>query len=159
MYRKSKFMKPAIPILGLAVLCGASHLALAAGGGAALKLPDFTNGEAIPAGATHDWNLGATGARGWMFSDKMVTRDARQISVTKVDPGSPADGVLAAGDVILGAGGKPFASDPRTELGRALTAAEAGDGTLGLTRWRAGKAEEVVLKLPGLGRRCSSPNT
>jgi hypothetical protein len=144
-------MKPAILILGLAVLCGPSHLASAAGAGGTLTLPDFTKGEAIPAGATHDWNLGATGARGWMFSDKMVTSDARQISVTKVDPGSPADGVLAEGDVILGAGGKPFASDPRTELGKALSAAEAGDGKLGLTRWRAGKTEEVVLKLPVLG--------
>lgn len=144
-------MKRAILILGLAVLCGPSHLASAAGGGGTLTLPDFTKGEAIPAGATHDWNLGATGARGWMFSDKMVTSDARQVSITQVDPGSPADGVLAVGDVILGAGGKPFASDPRTELGKALSAAEADDGKLGLTRWRAGKSEEVVLKLEVLG--------
>jgi hypothetical protein len=144
-------MKPAIIVLGLAALLCPSRTALAAGGGAALAMPDFTKGDAIPAGATHDWNLGATGARGWMFCDKMVTSDARQISVTRVAAGSPAEGVLAAGDVILGAGGKPFASDPRTELGKALTAAEAGDGKLGLTRWRAGKSEEVVVKLPVLG--------
>jgi hypothetical protein len=144
-------MNKKLMILGLTALLAMPHAALAAGGGGTLTLPDFTKGEAIPAGATHDWNLGATGARGWMFSDKMVTSDARQISVTKVDPGSPADGVLAVGDVILGAGGKAFASDPRTELGKALSAAEAGDGKLGLTRWRAGKAEEVVLKLAVLG--------
>ena len=144
-------VKTTLLILGFAALLTAADAALAAGGGGSLTLPDFTKGDAIPDGATHDWNLGATGARGWMFSDKLVTSDARQISITKVDPGSPAEGVLAVGDVILGAGGRAFASDPRPELGKALTAAEAGDGRLSLTRWRAGKAEEIVLKLPVLG--------
>ncbi|MCF7675697.1 MAG: DUF6288 domain-containing protein [Akkermansiaceae bacterium] len=118
-----------------------------------MTLPDFTKGESIPADANHDWNLGATGARGWMFSDKMVTTDARQISVTKVDKGSPADGILAVGDVILGVGGKPFSYDPRTEFGKALTTAEseAGGGKLTITRWRDGKSTEVVAKLPILG--------
>src|SRR5208282_5347239 len=60
--------------------------------------PDFTRGDKIPDGAEHDWNLGATGARGWMYCDKMVTIDARQIAVTKVDKGAPADGLLAVGD-------------------------------------------------------------
>ncbi len=119
----------------------------------ALKMPDFTKGDAIPAKAKHDWNLGATGARGWMFCDSLVTSDAREIAITKVEKGSPADGILAVGDVLLGVGGKPFSCDPRTELGKALTAAEsdAGGGKLALTRWRAGKAEEVVVKLPVLG--------
>ena len=118
-----------------------------------LTLPDFTKGETIPTGARHDWNLGATGARGWIFCDKMVTADARQIAITKVEKKSRADGVLAVGDVILGVGGKPFSYDPRTELGKALTTAEsdAGGGKLALTRWRAGKSEEVVVKLPVLG--------
>ncbi len=115
--------------------------------------PDFTKGEAIPAGAKHDWNLGPTGLRGWMFCDQMVTTDARQISITKVEKGSPADGVFLVGDVILGVGGKPFSHDPRTEFGKAITAAEseAGAGKLAVTRWRAGKAEEIVVKLPVLG--------
>jgi hypothetical protein len=117
-----------------------------------MEKPDFTKGDPIPAGANHDWNLGATGARGWMFSDKMVTTDARQISVTKVDKGSPADGTLAVGDVILGVGGKPFSYDPRTEFGKALTAAEAGDSSLSLTRWRAGKEETVTVKISALGK-------
>ncbi len=118
-----------------------------------LAMPDFTKGDTIPARAKHDWNLGAIGARGWMFCDKMVTSDARQISITKVEKDSPADGILAVGDVLLGVGGKPFSCDPRPELGKALTAAEsdAGGGKLALTRWRAGKAEEVVVKLPVLG--------
>ncbi len=78
---------------------------------------DFTQGDRIPKGADHDWNLGASGlrARGWMFSDKLVTTDARQIAITEVEKNSPADGVLAVGDVILGIGGKRFSSDPRTE--------------------------------------------
>jgi hypothetical protein len=117
------------------------------------KMPDLTRGDTIPANAKHDWNLGPTGARGWMYCDKMVTTDARQIGITKVEKGSPAESVLAVGDVLLGVGGKAFAYDPRTELGKALTAAEsdAGGGKLALTRWRAGKTEEVVLKLPVLG--------
>jgi hypothetical protein len=117
----------------------------------AVPIPDFTKGDPIPEGFTKDWNLGPTGARGWIYSDKLVTTDARQILVTKVDPGSPAEGVLAAGDVILGVAGKPFSYDPRTEFGKAVTAAET-DGKLALTRWRAGKDEQVAVNLPVLGK-------
>jgi hypothetical protein len=118
-----------------------------------MSLPDFTQGEKIPEGAKHDWTLGATGARGWMYCDKMVTTDARQIAITQVDKGSPADGILAVGDVILGVGGKPFSYDPRTEIGKALTLAEAeaGKGNLTLSRWRAGTPAEVVVKISVLG--------
>ena len=116
-------------------------------------MPDFTKGDTIPKGAVHDWNLGATGCRGWMFSDKLVTTDARQVFITKVDKGSPADGVLEVGDVILGVGGRAFAHDPRTEIGRALTEAEQekNNGTLELIRWREGKTDKATLKLPVLG--------
>ena len=115
--------------------------------------PDFTRGDKIPAGANHDWTLGATGVRGWMFSNKLVTTNARQIAITQVAKDSPADGVLAVGDVILGVGGAPFSYDPRTELGKALTTAEseASGGNLSLIRYRAGKTENVILKLPILG--------
>lgn len=111
------------------------------------------HGFSFAADAKHDWNLGATGLRGWMRCDKMVTSDAREIRITKVEKGSPADGVIAVGDVILGVGGKPFSYDPRTELGKALTLAEseAGQGLLSLTRSRAGIPAEVVVKLPVLG--------
>ncbi len=116
-------------------------------------IPDFTQGEKIPENAKHDWNLGATGMRGWIYCDKMVTSDARQIAITKVEKGSPADGVIAVGDVILAVGGKPFSYDPRTEMGKALTVAEseAGNGNLSLTRWRTGSSAEVVVKLSMLG--------
>ncbi len=118
-----------------------------------MPAPDFTQGGKIPEQAKHDWNLGATGLRGWMFCDKMDTTDARQIAITQLEKGSPADGVVAVGDVILGVGGKPFSYDPRTEMGKALTLAEseAGQGKLSLTRWRAGSAAEVLVNLPVLG--------
>jgi hypothetical protein len=118
-----------------------------------LSIPDFTKGAKIPTIATHDWNLGATGLRGWIFCDELVTTDARQIAITRVDKDSPADGILAVGDVILGVGGKPFSYDPRTEFGKALTLAETevGGGELAITRWRKGETAEVVVKLRVLG--------
>jgi hypothetical protein len=112
--------------------------------------PDFTKGGKIPAGVSHFWNLGAIGARGWMYSERLCTIDARQIAVTEVVKGAPADGSLAKGDVILGVGGKPFSYDPRTEFGKALTLAESS-GKLSLIRWRGGKQSNVVVKLPVLG--------
>ena len=140
-------------LLTLVALLAASPPAFAAGKAQPLRIPDFTKGGTIPAGAKHDWNLGPTGLRGWMFCDKMVTTDARQVSITQVEKGSPAEGILAVGDVILGVSGKSFSYDPRTEIGKAITTAEsdAGGGKLTLTRWRAGKSEEVVVTLPVLG--------
>ncbi len=113
--------------------------------------PDFTKGGTVPKAATHDWNLGPTGARGWMYAHKLETSEARQIQVTSVEPRSPAARVLRPGDVILGVGGKPFVDDPRTELGRAIGAAEATDGKLELIRWRGGKTKKVVVRLAKLG--------
>lgn len=114
---------------------------------------DFTKGYAIPAEANQDWNLGATGARGWMISDQLMTSDARQIRIMTVAENSPAAGVLEVGDVLLGVGDKPFSYDPRTELGKALTEAEkdANQGNLSLIRWRDGTSETVTLKLQVLG--------
>ncbi len=116
-------------------------------------IPDFTKGDVVPEDATHDWNLGPTGLRGWMYCDRLVTTDARQIAVTAVEPGSPADGRIKVGDVLLGVGGSKFSYDPRTEFGKAITKAEsdAAGGRLAITRWRAGKIEEVELRLPVLG--------
>jgi S1-C subfamily serine protease len=99
--------------------------------------PDLTQGGKKD--ANHDWTLGPTGVRGWIFGSKGQTADARQILVTAVDTGSPADGVLRVNDVILGMDGKPFAGDARILLARALTAAEEKSGELRLIRWREGK--------------------
>ena len=130
-----------------------SSLATSAEQGETAPPPDLTKGEVIPADAKHDWNLGATGARGWIFCNKLVTSDARQIAITRVEEKSPSDGILAVGDVILGVGGKAFSHDPRAEFGKALSVAESetGGGTLTLTRWRAGKSEDIILTLPVLG--------
>ncbi|MCU0981568.1 MAG: PDZ domain-containing protein, partial [Pirellulaceae bacterium] len=106
----------ATSVFALALLAPLAAPSLTASSPSATGNPDFTQGDKIPEGARHDWNLGATGARGWMFSDKLVTTDARQIYVTEVGKDSPADGILAVGDVILGVGGKPFSYDPRTEF-------------------------------------------
>gem|GEM_PF-5415869 len=79
------------------------------------------------------------------------------MKITTVDKASPAEGVIAVGDVLLGVGGKPLSYDPRTEIGLAITAAEttAAGGKLALTRWRAGNVEEVeVLSLKRVVRRC-----
>ena len=150
--KKSSLLTTALILLGGLMLPCTPTLS-AAGGAKTLEIPDFTKGDAIPAGASHDWNLGATGARGWMVSDKMVTTDARQVSITKVEENSPAAGVLGVGDVVLGVGGKPFSYDPRTELGKALIEAEtdANRGNLSLIRWRDGKTDTVTLKLQVLG--------
>lgn len=136
-----------------ALVATALAVSVANAGGAERQKPDFTRGDSIPKDAPHDWNLGPTGLRGWMYCDKLVTADARQIAIAAVEKGSPADGLLAVGDVLLGVGGKAFAFDPRTELGRAITAAETevGSGRLTLTRWRAGQTSDVVVKLPVLG--------
>ncbi len=146
-------MKNTLLTLTLAGFLASPIPAFAAGDAKPLAIPDFTKGGVIPKNAPHDWNLGPTGLRGWIYCDQMVTSDARQIAVTKVEKGSPAAGNFAVGDVLLGVGGKPFSYDPRTELGKAITAAEseAGGGKLTLTRWRAGKSEEVALQLPALG--------
>ncbi len=46
------------------------------------------------------------------------------IKITKVDPGSPADGKLKAGDVIVAAGGMAFKDNTRPQLAAAIDQAE-----------------------------------
>ena len=113
------------------------------------------NAQAVP-----DLNLGPTGMHGWMYHpntgpDKYDSADSRQILVNSVDLGSPADGVLAAGDVILGVSGDGttpvnFTSDARKTLAYAIADAEARNvvDNLKLLRWRAGVTTEVSITLP-----------
>jgi len=119
--------------------------------------PDLTKGAEVD--GKKGWNLGPTGCRGWIFvksTGKTVgslTGDARQILITKIDKGSPADGVLEIGDVILGTGGRRFAEDARKCFGRAITEAESerNRGVLRLIVWRKGREREVRLKLKVMG--------
>jgi len=91
---------------------------------------DFMLGE--EPGLAVDWNLGPTGARGWLQGRHEESIQARQILVTSVEAGSPADGILQKGDVILGVEGKAFDRDARRAFGEAVTRAEteAGGGRL-----------------------------
>ena len=145
-------INPLVRIVTLLMIAVLTHVKMASAQ-EPVVVPDFTKGAKLPRDARHDWNLGPTGLRGWIFCDRLVTTDARQILITKVDKGSPAADTFRVGDVILGVGGKPFSFDPRTEFGKAITTAEskAGGGKLALTRWRAGKSDEVVLNLRVFG--------
>ena len=120
---------------------------------------DFTRGDTP--GEARDFNLGPTGARGWIQSRELSTSPARQILVTAVEQGSPADGLLKAGDVILGIDGKPFETDARRALAAAIRQAETpqAEGRLALMRWRPfdgerggdGATEAITITLPVLG--------
>lgn len=87
-----------------------------------------------------------------MWAWSMITREARQILVTKVDKGSPADGLVQVDDVILGVGTK-FTSDARVAFGNAITTAEtkAAGGKLPLLLWRKGKELSVTVPLRVMG--------
>ncbi|MEI8373079.1 MAG: DUF6288 domain-containing protein [Planctomycetota bacterium] len=124
--------------------------------------PDLTKGETNGVDRSGTYNLGATGLRGWIYTkpanylDSLqgrTTLASRQILVTHVGEKSPADGVMQVDDVILGTGGKLFSDDARKSIAAAIQEAEkdANQGILKLTRWRAGKTEEVQLKLRVMG--------
>lgn len=112
-------------------------------------VPDLTAGGQRD--KTHDWTLGPTGARGWVWGWKGQTTDARQILITEVAAGSPCDGVLAKDDVIVGLDGGEFKDDARLLLSRAITEAEAVSGVLKLLRWRKGETLAVEVRIPVLG--------
>ena len=71
----------------------------------------------------------------------------RDITIVKVDPGSPADGRIKPGDVLTAAGGVPFRDKTRQQLAAAIDLAEA-TGKLALTRK---DGSTVELSLPVLG--------
>ena len=115
------------------------------------EVPDLTEGGRSD--AKHDWNLGPTGARGWIWGWNLETTDSRQILITSVAAGSPADGILQEGDVILGVDGEQFSGDARKSFGAAVGAAETVQqgGKLSVLRWREGKTDSVTIQLRILG--------
>jgi HEAT repeat protein len=106
-----------------------------------------------PAKSDNSYNLGPTGAMGWMHVASGMTEKSRQILITAIDKGSPADGKLETGDVILGVFGKPFTTDARRTFGLAIGQAETEEarGSLPLTVWRKGQTQNVELKLQVMG--------
>lgn len=84
-------------------------------------------------------HLGPTGLYG-------VT-SPKDITIVKVEPGSPADGKIKPGDVLTAAGGIPFKDQTRRQLAHAIDLAEA-TGKLTFTRK---DGSNVDLTLPILG--------
>jgi hypothetical protein len=121
--------------------------------------PDLTDGGVPNEDPAITINLGPTGARGWVYHVKVDTSESRQILVTAVDAGSPAAGLLAAGDVILGANGtganpSNFTSDARKSLALAIADAEVNSpAELKLLRWQPGttSTSTVTLTLQTMG--------
>ena len=72
------------------------------------------------------------------------------IKITKVQAGSPADGKIQVGDVIVGAGGAAFKENTRRQLADAIDQAEteAAKGILTLTL-EGGKKVDLQLKVLG----------
>ena len=128
----------------------------------AQAIPDLTKGgkPTGPSPKSKDVlisNLGPTGLLGWVYQKGPSTDASRQILVSKVMPGSPADGTLKEGDVILGANGSgakpvPFTNDARKSFGLAIGEAEARTpSTLSMLVWRAGKTDTMSITLETMG--------
>ena len=148
-------------VLMMRRVCSLVLLVSCAGGGPVMGAPprppithpDFTKGDTVPEKGPHDWTLGSTGVRGWIFTSEGNSRDARQILITAIAKWSPAEGVLEVGDVILGVDGKVFEDDARVTFAKAITGAETteAEGVLKLLRWRDGGTATVAITLPSLG--------
>ncbi len=121
------------------------------------QVPDLTRGGEIPSDDRTRWNLGPTGAKGWIYSNKH-TNNARQIAVTEIASNSPATGNLQVGDVIIGIGNSRFTSDARIAYSEAIANAEAGanNGQLNLLVWRANSTIGVSLNLRTMGQYSST---
>ena len=159
-------MKPSIKTIGLL-----ATLAMGLASSLSSQVPDLTAAGAIAALKTdpksspvygETYNLGATGLRGWIYTKAANNLDAaqgrttlasRQILVTHVGAGSPADGVVMVDDVILGVDGKLFSDDARKSIARAIQEAEteARGGVLKLKVSRAGQTQDLSLKLAVMG--------
>jgi hypothetical protein len=124
------------------------------------QVPDLTKDQSVDRKLTY--NLGPTGLRGWIYTKAADNLDAaqgrtttasRQILVTHVGAGSPADGVVNVDDIILGVAGKPFDDDARKSIALAIQEAETETrgGVLKLMVSRGGQVQEPTLKLTVMG--------
>lgn len=78
----------------------------------------------------------------------MAQGSKNTFNVQSVDKGSPADGKIKKGDVIIGANGVKFSKHARQELAAAIDIAESGKGVLSLMMKDGQKTD---LQLQGLG--------
>lgn len=127
------------------------------------KVPDLTKGDKpTPMRKSKDGklligNLGPTGMKGWVYTEGIHTSNSRQILITEVAKGSPADGVLKVGDVILGASGtqanpSKFTTDARKSFALAIGEAEAkSPARLNMLIWRDGRTATRSITLQTLG--------
>jgi hypothetical protein len=147
-----------IPVLGTLAICHAKSPFPAN-----TPAPDLT--KVVVEDTSHTYHLGPTGARGWIhkvgsyaspddFEAYFCNDQARQILITAVGKGSPADGVLAPGDVILGIGRSSFSHNARRAIADAIDEAEREEngGQLRLLRWRPGSPDQQGQTTRAQGR-------
>jgi hypothetical protein len=103
------------------------------------KMPDLTKGEPLPPPGKHGpvmWNMGPVG----LVGIKNGGNRGDQVQVVSVVKGSPAEGKVLPGDVLLGVQGKDFVvgGDMNRVVGNAIIDAEseAGKGDLTIHIWR-----------------------
>jgi hypothetical protein len=75
-----------------------------------------------------------------------------KVTIEETRPGSPADGKVNKGEVILGVNGQPLQGlDPYEVLGKAITGAEASDGKLTFDLESKSGKRQATLTIPVLG--------
>jgi len=122
-------------------------------------IPDLTKGGEL---TRHNaFLVGPAGFNSWIWRPRQRSDDKkhiRQFQVEAVEKGSPADGILEKGDVILGANGSGasrvplFDQHPEYGIADAINEAEARNpATLKLLLWRKGRTKTVKLRLETLG--------
>jgi len=101
----------------------------------------------LPAGkGCKEFMVGVTGIHAEMDTQGVL-------SVTKVTPGTPAEGRLKTGDVLLAVDGRTLrVQDPRHPLGFAINAAEGRDGNMTFDITRDGTKQTVTIPLEATGR-------
>ena len=146
-FHSSRLLAPVRSLFIAVALCVTGQVSAAA--------PDLTTG-GVPTD-NDQWNLGPSGMAGWCYRDGQATANARQFLVRSVAGGSPAAGIMAVNDVILGASGTGadpvnFTLDARIAFAQAITdAEERNPATLKILRWRAGVTSIESLTLETLG--------
>jgi len=152
MSHRSTFTRRAYVVVAFIALLSAALCS------AAPKVPDFTKGDALDPNhhkkKYYDRSMGPTGLWGEVYAQNMAngaSRDARQFRVTKVEAGSPAEGKMQVGDVVIGASGRNFDSDARKLLAAAIEKAEETNGNLSLQVWREGRTFNQSLNLKVMG--------